>query len=89
MKSRHGWFIRVVLSMALLLESALVSAFPEIPFCPLGGPPGWWNRIFDDDHGHPPPPLWYPPPPSAPYWAPTTPYGYLPDWRHQPPPVTR
>jgi len=21
-------------------------AFPEIPFCPLGGPPGWMNRFM-------------------------------------------
>ena len=37
------------LLIALLLTSNGVQAFPEIPFCPLGGPPGWFNRIFDDD----------------------------------------
>jgi len=26
-------------------------AFPELPFCPAGGPPGWLNR-FTHNHDH-------------------------------------
>lgn len=58
------------LSFALLLfvlsgiGSTQVAAFPEIPFCPLGGPPGWANRIFDDRDDYYPPPAYY----RAPYW---------------------
>jgi hypothetical protein len=28
---------------------ATTSAFPEFPFCPAGGPPGWFN-YFNDKH---------------------------------------
>ncbi|MGB5277186.1 MAG: hypothetical protein WBO73_13530 [Gammaproteobacteria bacterium] len=88
MKPQHSWLIRAFFVLALLPGWTAVTAFPEIPFCPLGGPPGWWNRIVDDDHDRPPP-HWYPPPLSAPYWGPTRPYGYVPLWRDYPPPVHR
>lgn len=54
------------LSVPLLLVAfeAQAFSFPEIPFCPLGGPPGWFNRIVNDNtYGYPPPPYWYRPDP--------------------------
>lgn len=56
--------MRQLLLVPLLLISLEAKAFffPEIPFCPLGGPPGWANRIFNDDyHRYPPPGYWYGP----------------------------
>ena len=39
---------------ALLLSLSFTSssfAFPELPFCPAGGPPGWFNRLTqNNDH---------------------------------------
>ncbi|MGD2053803.1 MAG: hypothetical protein PVG45_06815 [Gammaproteobacteria bacterium] len=87
MKSKHAWFKGVVLSIPLLLGSAGAMAFPDIPFCPLGGPPGWLDRIFDDDdhHRYHPPPYYRPPPAAAPYWNQGGFYPYTP--RHYPYPV--
>ena len=59
-----------------MLASANAFAFPELPFCPLGGPPGWFNRMTpDNDRYYGPPPVrgWYP----APY-PPVYQPGYLP-----------
>lgn len=57
----HRW-----LSIPLLLATFEAQAFslPEIPFCPLGGPPGWFNRMVNDTtYGYPPPRYWYGPDP--------------------------
>ena len=48
--------------VALMFSPASVQAFPEIPFCPLGGPPGWFNRMSGDYRHYPNRPVWYPPP---------------------------
>ena len=77
MKSNFIWLPGAVLGLVLLSGSGGVLAFPEIPFCPLGGPPGWWNRMVDDDDHHYPPP-YYPPPPVTPYWNQAYPYSYVP-----------
>ena len=76
----------LALLAAGILPASAMADFPEIPFCPLGGPPGWFNRLKGDDHRYyPPPPRYYPaqarpapwmPPPAAyppPQW-----YGYPP-----------
>ena len=64
----------------LLLAHASVAgatSFPEVPFCPFGGPTGWMNRItgYDgyDRYDRYPPPGYYPSYPS--------PY-YQPEWRY-------
>ncbi len=36
---------RRLLFLFLIFVPAISVAFPEIPFCPLGGPPGWFNRF--------------------------------------------
>jgi len=51
-----------LLLVALMSSPATVLAFPEIPFCPLGGPPGWFNRMSGDYRHYPNRPVWYPPP---------------------------
>ncbi len=66
-----------LLVLAMLVPS-VVQALPEIPFCPLGGPTGWWNRLTDDDDDRYYPPPFYPPPMYTPYWNQAYPYGYVP-----------
>jgi hypothetical protein len=78
MRSQHRWFKQAILLIPLLIGSANISAFPEIPFCPLGGPTGWWNRMTDDDDHRYYPPPYYRPPAMTPYWNSVRPYGYYP-----------
>lgn len=62
-----------ILLLVLTLFSTGAAAFPEIPFCPIGGPPGWFNRIAGDDHRRHRQ-FWYPPAPYAmPYYQPQLP----------------
>ncbi len=63
----------VVALLTVALAAPVRAGFPELPFCPLGGPPGWFNRLTDRDHRSPPP-YWlrYPLRPSPPS------YGYVP-----------
>jgi len=63
-----------------MLFSTTASAFPEIPFCPIGGPPGWFNRMTGDSYNqyrYPPAgyPLTYPQayPPAYPAYPYSTP----------------
>ncbi len=44
----------LILLLVTGMLAAKANAFPEIPFCPLGGPPGWMHRILDrhGDHRH-------------------------------------
>jgi len=87
MSIQHSWFKRAALLIPLLIGSADAWAFPEIPFCPLGGPTGWWNRMTDDDdHRYYRPPPYYPPPVAAPYRTPVYPYSYGPQQRQAYPP---
>jgi hypothetical protein len=51
---------RRLLLLALIFVPASASAFMEIPFCPLGGPPGWFNRMTDNHHNYRYPPGFYP-----------------------------
>jgi hypothetical protein len=37
--------IRLLLALFSLLLTVESQAFPELPFCPAGGPPGWFNRL--------------------------------------------
>ena len=80
--------MRVVLVLSLLVGAATAQALPELPFCPLGGPTGWWNRVTDDDDRYYPPP-YYPPPPVAPYWNQPYPYGDVPRYPLYPIPPVR
>lgn len=41
------------IGLLLAAASSNLAAFPEISFCPLGGPGGWMNRMLT-----PPPPPW-------------------------------
>jgi len=43
---------RILVACVLMLCSLRAQAFvfPELPFCPLGGPPGWANRLLHADH---------------------------------------
>jgi hypothetical protein len=58
--------IRTLVALALLLPASSM-ALPEIPFCPFGGAPGWFNRLFDDDPPRYPPPWVYQPMPPVQY----------------------
>lgn len=80
---------RLVVSALLVLMSMVstqAAAFPEIPFCPLGGPPGWANRIFNDRDDYYPPPPYY----GAPHWqgypqySPAYPGAYPYGWQVPP-----
>lgn len=64
MMRMYSKVIALLLLVITGLGSMQVAAFPEIPFCPLGGPPGWANRLFDLDDDYYPPPRYY----GAPYW---------------------
>ena len=89
MHTFYGWFKKVAVCFVLLTASTGALALPEIPFCPLGGPPGWMNRIFDDDDHDYPPPVFYPPPHAAPHWGPVMPYYPAPVQHPYPPPLIR
>jgi hypothetical protein len=77
----------VVILLLMYASVAGATSFPEFPFCPLGGPTGWMNRItgYDDYDGYDrynrydryPPPGYYP----SPY--------YQPDWRYSTQPGTQ
>lgn len=49
------------LTLALALSSPATQAF-DLPFCPLGGPPGWYDRLFEHRAAVPPPWAYAPPP---------------------------
>ena len=53
----------LIIPLLFLSLEAKAFFFPEIPFCPLGGPPGWANRIYNDDYYRYPPPGY-----TAGYW---------------------
>jgi len=77
---------RQLLILLLLFGSAKAAAFPEIPFCPLGGPPGWFNRIAGDNDRY----YWRPPvhanypQPYQPAYLPGYNTGYRFNAEHQP-----
>jgi hypothetical protein len=52
------------LLLVLAFFSSSASAFPEIPFCPIGGPPGWFNRMTGEYQQYRYPPV----PPPLPYF---------------------
>ena len=79
----------VLISAMLLVMTlpAVVQAFsfPEISFCPLGGPPGWFNRISGEHDRR-----YYPPPPVMPsnYYPAVAPYRWqTPAPGYSPPPI--
>lgn len=41
-------FKRLLIIFAITLPADSL-ALKEIPFCPVGGPPGWWNHFVDKD----------------------------------------
>lgn len=49
------------LTLALALGAPATQAF-DLPFCPLGGPPGWYDRLFGYRSAVPPPWTYGPPP---------------------------
>lgn len=59
-------------SLTLLLISLLPltsqARFPEFGFCPMGGPPGWLNRLTGEHKKR----YYYPPPPRYPAVIPNT-----------------
>ncbi len=70
-------------TMLLMLWSstAFSFSFPEIGFCPLGGPPGWFNRVTGQhDRRYLPLPRWaYRPAPPMNYgYSPQPPFYRLP-----------
>ena len=46
---------RLVILLILSVAAKSSYAFPEIPFCPLGGPPGWMNRLTHHHRHYIPP----------------------------------
>ena len=60
------------LATAIVPSIAVGFSFPEIDFCPLGGPPGWFNRMTGQHNQG-----YYPPQGMAPgYPPPIVPYGW-------------
>jgi hypothetical protein len=47
--SSTGFKMKFFLTLSILFSTASLSfnnhAFPELPFCPAGGPPGWMNHF--------------------------------------------
>ncbi len=41
-----------LLILTMLFSAEALARFPEFGFCPLGGPPGWFNRISGQTHRH-------------------------------------
>jgi len=80
--------IKLFIIITAITLSSASHAFPELPFCPAGGPPGWMNYFNDKRdqnlwqryHRYPPPayrqPVYYRPNynPPAKFWAPN--YNY-------------
>jgi hypothetical protein len=64
----------VLVSLLAYASVTGATSFPEVPFCPFGGPTGWMNRItgYDDYGGYNryPPPVYYPSPYYQPGWRP-------------------
>jgi hypothetical protein len=60
--------VHALILMALLIPMSAEARFPEFGFCPLGGPPGWFNRLSGQSHHR-----YYPPPPY-PVQVPVMPY---------------
>lgn len=61
--------ISLTMAGAIIPSIATGFSFPEIGFCPEGGPPGWFNSMFDQHdrryYGSPPP-MFRPVYPAAP-----------------------
>ncbi|MBL6999066.1 MAG: hypothetical protein ISR73_04335 [Gammaproteobacteria bacterium] len=80
--SKTPILISAVLVLLTLPAVASAFRFPEISFCPLGGPPGWFNRLSGehDRRYYPPPPVMSPRyyPAVAPYGWPGPTQGYSP-----------
>ena len=75
---------RRLLFLILMLSCSGACAFPEIPFCPLGGPPGWFNRMTGDHaYYRPAPRPYHLPNPSTyqPVYAPRYPAYQYPPYR--------
>ncbi len=55
-----SFFVSLLLIVSMFPAIALSFSFPEIGFCPLGGPPGWFNRMTGqhDRYYYPPPPMY-------------------------------
>jgi len=71
----------IALLVAGLFAGSAMADFPEIPFCPLGGPPGWFNRLKGDNHRYyPPPPRYYPVPARPSPWTPPPAAYPPPQW---------
>ena len=56
----------IILALASTVIPSIASSFrfPELNFCPLGGPPGWFNRMAgqnDNRYYAPPPPQMFRP----------------------------
>lgn len=67
MKTR---FLRFTLAFVIIPSVAMGFRFPEMPFCPAGGPPGWFNSMTgQNDRYYGPPPAMFRPvyPTTAPY----------------------
>jgi hypothetical protein len=66
--------LHFLLLVGLQSATQVDARFPEIGFCPLGGPPGWLNRMNGQSHRYDSP--YYLPPPY-PVRSPYMPYrGY-------------
>jgi hypothetical protein len=75
-----GAFMKNAVAVILLgfASAAGATSFPEVPFCPFGGPSGWMNRMTDHDgydRGYRYPPSGYYP---SPYYQPGQAYGTYP-----------
>ena len=80
-KCRSSIAAVLVLVFVMLFSMPVQARFPEFGFCPLGGPPGWFNRMTGQHR------KWYPPPPAygPPYPPPSVRhFGMVPNLRNMP-----
>ena len=49
---------QLLLMLAMLFSVQAEARFPEFGFCPLGGPPGWFNRVSGQNHRYHRPPAY-------------------------------
>ncbi len=65
-------FLSFTLAIMVIPSIASGFRFPEIGFCPAGGPPGWFNRMTGQNNRY-----YGPPPPMVRPGYPT----YFPNWQ--------
>lgn len=50
--------VHFLVLLGLLFMTQVEARFAEFDFCPLGGPPGWFNRLSGQSYRYYPPPAY-------------------------------